>query len=555
MEGVEPIRQEQPDKGELVRLKRHPFAVWTLAWSPDSAQIASAGQSREVWLWDASTLRTRLIVRMHTPGVHALAWSPDGTELAIGGQDGSISLWQTQTGAHLLTYALHRQAVSVLAWSPDGSQIASSSAESFLQIWKATTGERVFARRYGYERDVDHEVHALAWSPDGRYLAAGSWFMVLTLWEVRTGELVDWQWDEDHVLFADSLAWPTHGQRLLCTYSGAPLAFFKGERLFAHSHARTTEAITASPDGKYVALPRERDQAIRISQARWQGEVIFLYGGHRQRVTALDWSPDGKTIASASSDRTVHLWEPNLSAPQPPRPTAARLRVEGMTFDSETDYAAFARTRLLGSTTPPAAFPLEWFARVLPAFARSPLLDLLTEGLADCLTAPEPLVRAQALRFFQAHPEARGAERIAELVAGDRALFSGVANPLGGSADLEAELLETLGRRLAIRDERALEAAQAEVLTPGKALPLIAPLIATHTEWVIQHAEEIVAGTPEAGIRILLGLQPNWRGITKVGRRIAPLAVRDPCFLDDVEHFITDPDVKSRIVDAVKEGR
>ena len=152
-------------------IKRHPFHIWTIAWSPDGAQVASAGNSREVWLWEATTGRVRLILRHNMSGVHALAWSPDGHCLASGGSDGTISLWDTATGKAMLTYTLHRRSVGVLAWSPNGEQIASGSEDSFLQIWKAASGERIFCSRHGLYQDVSDEPDTLAWSPDGKYLA------------------------------------------------------------------------------------------------------------------------------------------------------------------------------------------------------------------------------------------------------------------------------------------------------------------------------------------------------------------------------------------------
>src|SRR5579885_491478 len=37
--------------------------------------------------------------------------------------------------------------------------------------------------------------------------------------------------------------------------------------------------------------------------------LLVLYGQHTERVAALAWSPDGTRIASASWDKTVHIWE------------------------------------------------------------------------------------------------------------------------------------------------------------------------------------------------------------------------------------------------------
>lgn len=39
------------------------------------------------------------------------------------------------------------------------------------------------------------------------------------------------------------------------------------------------------------------------------GTTLVTYHGHRDRVLGLGWSPDGKYIASASADKTVHVWD------------------------------------------------------------------------------------------------------------------------------------------------------------------------------------------------------------------------------------------------------
>ncbi|MBW4597980.1 MAG: hypothetical protein KME46_35030 [Brasilonema angustatum HA4187-MV1] len=60
-----------------------------------------------------------------------------------------------------------------------------------------------------------------------------------------------------------------------------------------------------SPDGKTIASA-SRDKTVRLWNL--QGQLLKTLSGHSEAVWGVALSPDGKTIASASSDKTVRLW-------------------------------------------------------------------------------------------------------------------------------------------------------------------------------------------------------------------------------------------------------
>jgi len=257
-----------PGSDRLLRSLKatHVGPIVTLAWSPDSTQIASGGSDNTVRVWDAAT-GDELYVCGHSGWITALAWAPDGKTIASGGQDGSVRLWEAATGRELNKLEGHKTGVHALAWSPDSERLISGSFDQTLRIWDAESGKQ----RHLLERDLNDqplgENRAAAWSPDGKTIAAGGSGM--WLWNAESG-------------------------KILQKYSGGGF-----------------RNVTFSPDGKTLA------SGFTDGTARtWEtdsGKILQTLVGPGGSVDAVTWAPDGKSLASSMANYwtidQIRLWD------------------------------------------------------------------------------------------------------------------------------------------------------------------------------------------------------------------------------------------------------
>jgi WD40 repeat protein len=91
-----------------------------VAFSPDSAQLATASTDGTARTWDAATGQPRTTLTGHDNSVTAVAFSPDGTQLATASTDGTARTWDAAAGECLaILLPLDGGGYAVLL--PDGS--------------------------------------------------------------------------------------------------------------------------------------------------------------------------------------------------------------------------------------------------------------------------------------------------------------------------------------------------------------------------------------------------------------------------------------------------
>lgn len=259
---------------EQIPLPAYPCEVRSLAFSPDGETLATGGSDGLIHLWNPASLEKQVIAA-HDRAIRSLAFSPSGLILASGGIDKTIKFWSTGTGQDLAILTGHKLQVTAVAFSPNGQYFASASCDRTVCLWHISPHEAGYCIEMQHIL-TDHQGHvlAVAFSPDSSILATGGDDRTIKLWDVTSGQLI-------------------------CT-------------LLAHSWAITALAFTPVPDQSFQLrlVSGSMDTPIYLwdfPTPTAEPQITSLVG-HHDSIQAIDLTPDGNLLATASRDKTIRLW-------------------------------------------------------------------------------------------------------------------------------------------------------------------------------------------------------------------------------------------------------
>ena len=268
----------------------------------------------------------------------AFAYSPDGNTIASGSTSemivitgtrearlpstagNTVQLWDATTGEKRTTLRLQTQRAASIVYSPDGNTIATArKRDNTVYLWDAATGKS----KGTLERVGTGSVQSFMYAPDGKTIAtAGGWTdNIVQLWDAQTGALKTTL--TGHTKRVNSVAYSPDGNiiasgskdgtvRLWDTATGKQKAILNHMSwmnfLFPWVNS-PVNSVAYSPDGNTVAVA-SMDSKLRL----WDTQTTQLKAtltGHTAAINFVVYSPDGNTIATAGGwkDNTVRLWD------------------------------------------------------------------------------------------------------------------------------------------------------------------------------------------------------------------------------------------------------
>lgn len=262
--------------------------IWCLALSRDSKTLASVGEKSIIRLWNAQQICGKPLATLSAlPGlVHALAFAPSGTFLVCAGEDETVKLWDCQD----LQKPIPRDPLSVqnvvwtLALSPDGQFLATAGDDGLIRLWDVRSPEMRLVATFGGDTGHAGAIWSVAFHPKRPILASASADQTVRIWNLSTLEpepLLHWKAHDGYV-------WK--------------VVFHPLKGKLASAGADNLIHIWD------LDVAEESNRRKQVQSGLRTPKPLHTLAAHKNAVTSLDFSPDGRTLASGSVDQKVLLW-------------------------------------------------------------------------------------------------------------------------------------------------------------------------------------------------------------------------------------------------------
>jgi WD40 repeat protein len=280
--------------------------VRSIAFSNDDRQIAIGGDDYGVDIWelfdeDDNYLGFRSQLLTHDFTVISLAYLPDDVTLVTATWDTVINWWNLTDRE--ITQRIDRGLLIGTDYIDNRPLISSQSAVGDLLVYDGDTLEDILV----IEEAHPASLYRAAISPNSEWVVTIS-FDGFRVWDMQSGEVVFEDVVNDAIITA--IEWSSDSQYLGVGFNNGDIEIYSTQTQQAQVFDKSNQRILSlafSPDLNLVASAGDdgQPQIWRLSD----GETLATLTGHTDAVWDILFSPDGTTLATASSDYNVILWQ------------------------------------------------------------------------------------------------------------------------------------------------------------------------------------------------------------------------------------------------------
>jgi WD40 repeat protein/serine/threonine protein kinase len=283
-------------------------------FSPDDRWIALIANDQTVQVYEAATGKP--VSPLLKAGREHVSFTADGKSLLIVNET-KAQFWDTTTWKPRGQAMVHAGPIRGIKISPDGKLVATASLDGTVRLWSSVDGKPV-----GQPMKHPHPVNDVAFRPDGKVLAC-----VTGKTDIK-GQLRLWSVESQQPV-GETITFPDYA--LLVTFNPqgdlVAGASFDGTVLLGDGSTgaikktkfkagQLPRQILFDPKGKTIATASQ-DMFVPIWEVETGRQLQTL--PHDNNVWGLDYNHDGSTLVSHGEDMTVRIWDVATGKPKLPR--------------------------------------------------------------------------------------------------------------------------------------------------------------------------------------------------------------------------------------------
>lgn len=293
---------------QIKQLQGHRAGVTDIIFKNNIIISASRDGTIKLWRENGNLINTFFA---HQGGVNRIQVSD--SYLVSGGEDGKIIVWEINysRGRKLRTIQVSDQKITSLTLSNDEKTIIAVSDAWEVTSWNLNDGSKNEVQNFATNRE---SINDIAWSQDNQLLANGTLEGKINIYNSQgvlqqtltghNGAVLDLEFrpsestNNNHYLLASASNDKT--VRLWRIYQEASLED-QGISTIATSPTDSTRFATADSQGKikiWQLNPENKTQ-----------QLVHTMSSHKEAINHLQYSWDGKILASASVDNTIKIWD------------------------------------------------------------------------------------------------------------------------------------------------------------------------------------------------------------------------------------------------------
>jgi len=298
----------------------HGHTQWivSLNFSPDSRFLVSASWDSTAKVWDVPTRTLLHTLSGHRRRVNYAAFSPvNGRYVVTASWDNAARVFDLMDNGKLVkTIKEHSRPLNCAVFSPDEKHVLTGSWDGTMKLVLAnldvSTPHKVVKTFTGHKGSIS----CIAMSPNGLAVASASRDQTVAIWDAVSGKLISSLNCHRKPVLSVTYSWD--GNFLATTSADCSVKVFKStlgsEIALFHSPSDGVYMTTvcAHPTKPNIFATGSSDCNIYIwdaTRSQAEGPVAVLERHHNRPINCLDWSPDGKLIASCAEEPAVLLWD------------------------------------------------------------------------------------------------------------------------------------------------------------------------------------------------------------------------------------------------------